>query len=1158
MFGVPSSVARALVRVSHRHPCPICEHDHWCYFLPGEDAAVVCMRQSDGAVREMRDGGWLHRLDGTAPRPRPTLAAAPGGQAARRDPALLDRVYRRLLRLLPLSPADREALGARGLTDAEIESGMYRSGPVRDRGTLARHLLEDLGPDALRGVPGCYVDAGRYGDYWSLRAATGIVVPVCDEQDRIVGIQVRRSGDEPGPRYIWWSSKDMRGGASPGAPLGWFGAAGEAGRVWVTEGPVKAAIAASRLGARVVAVPGVGAWRSAGLVERVRAGGYTEVVIAYDADAAANVQVAREAHGLCEALVTAGVRVSFATWDAAAGKGIDDLLVAGGRPEIASPRDWEERLPDHLRAKAIGRANRVLTVPVAMMPAPAPPARVHTLEQARREMPGIIRRALRAPKGAEPRLTILQATTGTGKTTALRTVLEGEVGREGAGRTLILMRSHDAIADALSGIGPALRAAMVDISTAEDDGGATGSAIHMAGRSADPESPAYCARYDLAKRYGEARHSVGANLCRGAGQDDGECPFAAGCPYLALRRRAEAAQIVFAAYPSYINAADDILSFDSIVIDEDCIPALVETAAVTAERIAEWRDVAAHLTDAKGDDYQQHMTFLGVLETAMQAAGQQSPGSVPALSMLREAAGARGFDLGAMVKGCLQDETDKQGRYGFERPCQVRRGQTEIVPLRLLGDLYQAIEAEVREPRSDTRLRFERVLGVVPALVLRQPYAHAIDALQSKQVVVTDATPSPLWRAVRPGCEIVRYDVPQHLELVQIYNRLLTVADQRDPATKALVQAAIQREVDLCRASGGEAVILGRKALAPGRGANRDAYEPVEGADWGWLGNHSRALNDWEHCTLMILVGYYQPPVEAVRAMVEALRWGEPTLQAPARERRVYRWRDRDGSGRARWRDLDRDVLVQSVLDHAVEAEIRQGIGRLRAVNADSAGPPKRILLLTGAVTSLPIDQLVRLEDLAGRAAPSPRAMPAACAERRDAANAARRVEAEQRALDAAERIAAEGRPVTVAAVRAASGVRYEAAKAAITRLLPVIEGVVRQEPYIDIDDISRTTPSIEQSDVGERAEAPDGDPPPLCAPQPRKTGLAASVRRWAEERCRLTDPKRHAPTLLDTLLTDFRAWSGERVGKAEFAEALTGAGATVYSQSVVTGLVLR
>ena len=418
-------------RVTRSAPCPVCGRDSECYTrthrTTGHSESVCTRTPSDRPIHDaIKSIAWVHPLhndNSTDVHPTRLLAAVPGGLAARRDPDHLDRVYRRLLGILPLSPANRESLRARGITDAEIETGMYRSGPVRDRGTLARRLREDLGDDALRGVPGFYVDAGRYGDYWSLRAASGLLVPVSDEQGRIVGMQVRRAGDGPGPRYIWWSSKDMRGGASPGAPLGWFGPAGLA-TLWVTEGPIKAAIAASRLGARVVAVPGVGAWRSAGLVERVRAAGHVEVIIAYDADARANVQVAREAHGLCEAMVTAGVRVSFAVWDPGQGKGIDDLFVGGGKPKIVSPRTWEERLDPEVRRKAIGRANRVLPVPVTMMPAPEPLQRVYTTAQARREMPGVIRRALRAPRGADPRLSILQATTGTGKTTALRTVLE--------------------------------------------------------------------------------------------------------------------------------------------------------------------------------------------------------------------------------------------------------------------------------------------------------------------------------------------------------------------------------------------------------------------------------------------------------------------------------------------------------------------------------------------------------------------------------------------------------------------------------------------------------------------------------------------------------------------------------------------------------------
>ena len=602
-------------RVNRGNPCPVCQKTSECYYT-SDGLAVVCTRvESDHPIRdEIKGTAYLHRLDGAAPRPRPALAMVPGGQAARRDPAHLDRVYRALLRVLTLSPADREALRARNMTDAEIDAGLYRSGPVRDRGTLARRLCEDLGDDALRGVPGIYIDAGRYGDYWSLRAASGLLVPVSDEQGRIVGMQVRRSGDGPGPRYVWLSSKDMRGGASPGAPLGWFGAAGGAGQLWVTEGPVKAAIAASRLGARVVAVPGVGAWRSAGLVERVRAGGYTEVVIAYDADAAANVQVAREAHGLCEAMVTAGVRVSFAVWDPVAGKGIDDLLVAGGQPEIVSPRDWAERLPDEVRQKArIGTRHQVLRVPATLLPPPDKPQRVWTVEDARADMGQRVEAFFAGAEGA----TIMSAQCGLGKTTTARDKAEAAFGNwlrvPRDQRVLYLTRTQAAIEEFLDHAGPRLQLSAYVASGPTDP-----EAVWVQGRSPDPTSPAYCARYAEAVQHGAQRQSVAANLCRigstTEGEDQRECPYAQQCPYLQLRRQAEQARLVLATYHSYINAGDDIEHFDAIVIDEDVVPDLVEVATLTEARIAEWTAVANHLQETRTDaDFQQHLLFSRLL-----------------------------------------------------------------------------------------------------------------------------------------------------------------------------------------------------------------------------------------------------------------------------------------------------------------------------------------------------------------------------------------------------------------------------------------------------------------------------------------------------------------------------------------------------------------
>ncbi len=55
------SVDCEMVRVSKRHPCPVCGKPDWCGFSPDERLAV-CMRVSEGARKQTRNGGFLHVL----------------------------------------------------------------------------------------------------------------------------------------------------------------------------------------------------------------------------------------------------------------------------------------------------------------------------------------------------------------------------------------------------------------------------------------------------------------------------------------------------------------------------------------------------------------------------------------------------------------------------------------------------------------------------------------------------------------------------------------------------------------------------------------------------------------------------------------------------------------------------------------------------------------------------------------------------------------------------------------------------------------------------------------------------------------------------------------------------------------------------------------
>ena len=51
----------SLKRVCKQHPCPICEGIKWCS-QSADGSIVICMRNQVGAIKETRNGGYLHRL----------------------------------------------------------------------------------------------------------------------------------------------------------------------------------------------------------------------------------------------------------------------------------------------------------------------------------------------------------------------------------------------------------------------------------------------------------------------------------------------------------------------------------------------------------------------------------------------------------------------------------------------------------------------------------------------------------------------------------------------------------------------------------------------------------------------------------------------------------------------------------------------------------------------------------------------------------------------------------------------------------------------------------------------------------------------------------------------------------------------------------------
>jgi hypothetical protein len=357
--------------VTPKAPCPICEKSDWCRRSP-DGSRVACRRESRGAVRTKRykDGteAFLHILTADAPKSN----GKPKGKRQRRvdahaaqpahDPILApeaaptaddsdiadkrDAVYRRLLARLPLFASDEIALKQRGLSDADIQRGEYRTLPTNGRASICKALVAEMGQADYEATPGLVVtDKGP-----RIAAPSGLLIPVRDLAGRIVAVKVRVDGNAAGGKYLYLSSAKY-GGPGPGAPAHVpAGVCGPVEVVRVTEGELKADVATALSGVPTVSFPGVQSWRAVLLILRDLQA--QTVRVAFDADAADNANVARPLRDCVEELTAQGFAVEVEHWDGSAAKGIDDLLVAGGTPDLATG-DAALRLVDDI-AQAAG------------------------------------------------------------------------------------------------------------------------------------------------------------------------------------------------------------------------------------------------------------------------------------------------------------------------------------------------------------------------------------------------------------------------------------------------------------------------------------------------------------------------------------------------------------------------------------------------------------------------------------------------------------------------------------------------------------------------------------------------------------------------------------------------------------------------------------
>lgn len=315
-------------RVKPSNPCPICGKADWCGF---NSYLASCMRIKDGAFTQVNlsngQVAYLHWI-GDRNVNVPVIQEERFSSKQVAPVKVRDRVYRDFLSLLSLETRHKDDLIRRGLNEIDIKKNGYKSVPKREKPwNICRRLME-MGHD-LNGIPGFYLARGCRGrTYWTFNCQPGYYIPVRDIEGRIQALQRRMDDPGKGGKYKLFSGYISRGGCSSGTPA--HAAIPDEiidKRIWITEGPLKADIAAKYLGAIVIGAMSAVTWKP--VIPVVVKLGFKNVVIAYDRDVVTRPEVRRAYLALKAKLETNGLTVSRAKWNKE--KGIDDALISGIR-----------------------------------------------------------------------------------------------------------------------------------------------------------------------------------------------------------------------------------------------------------------------------------------------------------------------------------------------------------------------------------------------------------------------------------------------------------------------------------------------------------------------------------------------------------------------------------------------------------------------------------------------------------------------------------------------------------------------------------------------------------------------------------------------------------------------------------------------------------
>jgi len=254
-----------------------------------------------------------------------------------------NQTYEMLLSMLTLTDKHTDDLIKRGLTLEQIRMFGYKSTPAFGFKGIAK-ALKDKGC-VVEGVPGFYeLSNGEWTINFKSRCS-GILIPYRTVSGLIQAFQIRL--DEPfvddknkKTKYIWLSSVDEEKGVSSKSPAHFVGNPCDGQAVFVTEGALKADIAAALSGRTFVAIAGTGCIESLKEpFEVMKRNGITKVYECLDMDKQINENVAKAAVKLTNMINDYGFKTKSTKWKwdknkPEINKGIDDMLLSKKKEEL--------------------------------------------------------------------------------------------------------------------------------------------------------------------------------------------------------------------------------------------------------------------------------------------------------------------------------------------------------------------------------------------------------------------------------------------------------------------------------------------------------------------------------------------------------------------------------------------------------------------------------------------------------------------------------------------------------------------------------------------------------------------------------------------------------------------------------------------------------